>query len=273
MKWQHSLLLATLLLVSACNRPVQANALTIPHPDDNTAKIEYFVEQPLGTGPWPTLIFLHGFQPPSEKIGGRAYVNWGVLERYSQEGYLSVSVSLPGFGGSSGPEDFAGPFSQHAVQAVIEKLRSDQKSIPGKVLIEGVSLGAVTGALVAARNEQIAGLVLISGLYDFPAYFDGPTSIRAAPVKRVIDAQTGGSQEALRARSALAVAGQIKASTLILNGAKDDRTDPDQAVRFADAINSAGGRARAHIYPEFGHEIPIRARDSEIKAFIDAEIK
>ena len=62
---------------------------------------------------------------------------------------------------------------------------------------------------------------------------------------------------------------RIRAATLILNGAQDDRTDPDQAIRFAAAIEAAEGRARARIYPEFGHAIPVRARDAEVNRFID----
>lgn len=273
MKWLTSLFLIALLLVNGCGQPAQADPLTISHPDDSNATIEYFVEQPAGTGPWPTVIFLHGYQSPAAKIGGRAYINWGVLRRYSQEGYLAVSVSLPGFGGSTGREDYAGPFAQHAVQAVVNKLKLDRQAKPDKVLIQGVSLGAVTAALVAANDAQVAGLVLISGLYDFPAYFERPVSTGAAAVKRVIDVQIGGTPQALRARSALPLAAQIKATTLVLNGAQDDRTDPDQAMHFAAAINNAGGKATAHIYPDFGHEIPIRARDSEINAFVEATLK
>lgn len=59
---------------------------------------------------------------------------------------------------------------------------------------------------------------------------------------------------------------------MILNGARDDRTDAVQARRLAAAINASGGRAKAHIYPDFGHEIPVEARDAEIRAFIEATL-
>jgi dipeptidyl aminopeptidase/acylaminoacyl peptidase len=268
------LLSLTIFFLAACSQPTTATPLTIAHPDDPAAKIEYFIEQPDGKGPRPTVVFLHGFQQPAARIGGRAFVNWGVLRRYSNEGYLAVSVSLPGFGGSTGQEDFAGPFAQSAVRAVLDKLVADQKAQPNKIVIQGVSLGAVTGALVGANDNRISGLVLISGLYDFPAYFGGSTSTGASSVKMAIDRQTGGgNREALIARSALRLAGQIKAQTLILNGAKDDRTSPEQAAAFADAINQAGGRAQVHIYPDLGHEIPVSARDGEVHAFIDSVLK
>src|SRR3569833_868735 len=178
------------IALSGCGRSANAVPLTIAHPDKNGAKIEYFEERPAGTGPWPTVVLLHGHQERGERIGGLAFVKWGVLSQLSKKGYLAVSVSLPGYGGSSGPEDFAGAFTQHAVQAVITKLGADHQAIPGKVLIEGISLGAVAGALVAVHNEQLAGLVLISGVYDLPAFFEHAKSAGALGVRAVINEQT-----------------------------------------------------------------------------------
>lgn len=156
---------------------------------------------------------------------------------------------------------------------MVAKLSADGQAVPDKVLIQGVSLGAVTGALVAAENPRIAGLVLISGLYDLPSFFAAPKSAGAAQVKSALVRQTGGGSEALRSRSALFSGRRIKASTLILNGAKDDRTDPDQARRLAGEIGAGGEQAQVRIYPEFGHEIPVKARQAETDAFIDTALK
>jgi dipeptidyl aminopeptidase/acylaminoacyl peptidase len=267
------LALVTALLLGGCNGNAVAQQATLSHPDRRGATIEYFIEHPKGSGPWPTVVFLHGYQSPTAQIGGRAFVNWGVLKQYAKKGYLAVSVSLPGYGQSSGPADFAGPFTQHAVQAVLAKLKHDRLAIPDKILIQGVSLGAVTGALVAAKDKQVAGLVLISGLYDLPAFFADPNTPNAQMVKAAAIRQTGGSKEAFLMRSALPLAQDIRAVTLILNGAKDDRTDARQAQRFAAAINTNGGRASVHIFPDYGHEIPFKIRDAEVSAFIDATLR
>lgn len=269
--WVYVMWVATVWL-SGCDRNGAAPSLDISHPDNRNASIEYFVEQPKGSGPWPTVVFLHGHQDLTERIGGRAFVNWGVLKHYADKGYLAVSISLPGYGRSSGPPDFAGPFTQSAVQAVLTKLKTDGQAVPDKILIQGVSLGAVTGAQVAAADPQVAGLVLISGLYDLPAFFADPKSPGAKAVRAAAIRQTGGTGAAFRSRSALYLAPDIKASTLILNGAKDDRTDPHQAQRFSAAINAHGGRAVVHISPDYGHEIPFNARDAEVSAFTDATL-
>lgn len=269
-------LAVALLLLCGCARAATTTATpgqTLAHPDDPARQVEYFVRKPAGPGPWPTLVFLHGQQNGAQRPGGRAYADWGVLDRYAAQGYLAVAVSLPGYGASAGPADFAGPFTRHAVEAVIGKLEAEGQARPGQLLIEGVSLGAVTAALVAADDPQVSGLVLISGLYDFPAYFARRPSPGAAGVKAVLASQTGGGVAALQDRSALPRARQIKAATLILAGARDDRTDPAQAQALAAAIRAGGGRATAHVFPMFGHEIPVKARDPEIDAFITATLK
>lgn len=267
------LAILSIAALSGCDRSAQASPINIAHPGSAGATIEYFERYPPGPGPWPMVVFLHGHQDPLRRNGGQAYENWGVLRKFSQKGYLAVAVSLPGYGGSTGPEDFAGPFTQDAVQTVIAKLVADHKAIPDRVLIEGVSLGAVTAALVAEKDRDIAGLVLISGLYDFPAFFADPKTRGARDVKAVLDRQTGGSAQALEARSALRNAARIHAQTLILNGAQDDRTDAGQARRFAAAIAANGVKATAHIYPDFGHNIPVQARDTEVNNFIDEALR
>lgn len=273
MRWIGGTAILMAIVLTGCARSAHAEPVKFDHPDKTGAKIEFFEEHPAGAGPWPTIIFLHGHQGPAGRIGGLAFENWGVLGRFAKEGYLAVSVSLPGYGGSSGPEDFAGPFTQHAVQAVIAKLVEDRQAVPDKVLIEGISLGAVTGALVAAHDKRLAGLVLISGLYDLPAFFAHPKSAGASEVKAAAIEQTGGSVNALQARSALPLASQIHAPTLIMNGAQDDRTDADQARSLAAAIKASGGQATVRIYPDFGHEIPVRVRDAEIVSFIHAALR
>lgn len=65
----------------------------------------------------------------------------------------------------------------------------------------------------------------------------------------------------------------MTASALVINGAKDDRTDPAQARRLAEEIVSHGGDARVIIYPEYGHQIPVEIRDREIDPYIDSILK
>ncbi len=103
---------------------LQAETLIVPHPDDSSKIVEAFFKKPSRpkrNGSWPTIIFLHGYQShPS--AGGRDFIDWGVLDKFANRGYLAVAVSQPGFGNSSGPRDFCGPFTQRGVLSVISKL-------------------------------------------------------------------------------------------------------------------------------------------------------
>ena len=131
------------------------------------------------------------------------------------------------------------------------------------VLIEGISRGAIVAGLIAARDPSIAGVVLISGLYDLPQFVADSKSAQSRMIVSSIVAETGGGNDALRARSVLNSAQDIKAAALIMNGAQDDRTDPAQARRLLTGLRLTGGKARAIIYPD-GHQIPIEIRDKEI---------
>jgi dipeptidyl aminopeptidase/acylaminoacyl peptidase len=274
MKKPLRLMLFTLAGLLACSghKIARAQTLSISHPDDPSRQVEYFLEKPQGNGPWPTIVLLHGHQDPP-RAGGKDFVQWGVLDQLAARGYLAVSVSQPGYGNSSGPADFCGPFSQHAVAAVIAKLRSEGYVKDNRILIEGISRGALVAGMVAAHDPKIRGIILISGAYDLQEYARRAKSEMAISVVDSMNQETGGSPDALRARSLLNYTQDVKASALILNGAKDDRTDPDQALRLAEAINAHGGHARTIIYPEYGHQIPVDIRNKDVDPFIEQVLR
>jgi dipeptidyl aminopeptidase/acylaminoacyl peptidase len=264
------LLLFSMPSVAACaSESSAAQRWFVPHPDNPAKRVEYFVQKPPGHGPWPTVVFLHGWQPPPSP-GGKVFAEWGVLDKYAKRGYLAVAVSLSGFGGSTGPPDFCGPFTVDAVIGVLTNLEHKGLASPHKIVVEGISLGAVVAGLAGARDHSIAGLVLISGAYDLIQYVERPESGEAKLVVNEIKQETGGSSAALRERSVLNYARDIKAATLILNGAKDERTNPSQARRLAGVINQHGGRARVIIYPNYGHHISVKVRNEVVDPFIDS---
>jgi dipeptidyl aminopeptidase/acylaminoacyl peptidase len=135
-------------------------------------------------------------------------------------------------------------------------------------MIEGISRGALVAGLVAAHDPSIRGIVLISGLYDLPSYARAARSPMSLSIVDSMKAETGGGEDALKARSLLYVAQGLKAKTLILKGERDDRTDPDQARRLTETINAFGGHATAIVYPQYGHNIPVDVRNKDVEPFI-----
>jgi dipeptidyl aminopeptidase/acylaminoacyl peptidase len=267
--WRVALLMFVGFAACTSHKPARALSFAIPHPDDPTKKVEYFLETPGGKGPWPTVVFLHGHQD-SPRSGGHDFVKWGVLDDFADRGYLAVAVSQPGYGNSTGgPADFCGPYTQDAVAAVIAKLRKDGLVADNRIVLEGVSRGALVAGLVAARDPSIRGIVLISGLYDLPKYALQAKSPIARSIVDAMDAETNGTAAALKARSLIYHAQNLKAEALILNGAKDERTDPTQAEELAAEINAHHGHAKAVVYPDYGHQIPVEVRNREVQPFIE----
>ena len=163
--------------------------------------------------------------------------------------------------------------TQRAVFAVIDKLVSTGTIAKGKVVLEGISRSAIVAGLVAAADPSIAGIVLISGLFHLPQFIAQAKTPAALMIAPSIRNETGGADQALAARSIFRSTAKINASVLILNGAMDDRTSPDQARQLAQQITSRGGKALAIIYPRYGHQIPVPERDTVIDPFMESVLK
>src|SRR5262245_7477225 len=112
--WQgtHGLIAATVVilvtLLASC-RPKRDSTADpavhhefLAHPDNAKDQIEIFWARPVGAGPWPAIVFLHGHQNPPPGNGGKDFVQWGVLAAAVQRGYVAIAISQPGYGASDG---------------------------------------------------------------------------------------------------------------------------------------------------------------------------
>ncbi len=90
---------------------------------------------------------------------------------------------------------------------------------------------------------------------------------------KYIEEESGSSDEAFRRRSALSFAKDIKAPTLLLHGADDDRSPVDGVRRFAEALERNGTPVILSAYPNTPHSVPIAERDRQTDAFLDRWFK
>jgi dipeptidyl aminopeptidase/acylaminoacyl peptidase len=215
----RALLLVALMLVACA--PVQPGTLVDkngwiverelpPHRQDPSKRVEIFWAKPSGSGPWPAVLFIHGHQE-QVRNGGEAYVNFGRLGVLARRGYVAASLSQPGYGHSDGLPDFCGPFTQEAAQTALTFLRASPLVIPNKVALFGYSRGAIVASMVAARDPQLAAVILGGGAYDFFSWY--PTPLPG--IDSSIRAEAGLSREAFTARSAIYHFDAIRAPILL----------------------------------------------------------
>lgn len=260
-----------LAIVLAARLGAQTNVAAkpefLPHPAESTKRIEYFLAQPHGAGPWPMLVFVHGHQD-GDRPGGAVYATTGMLQRTAAKGILAAAVSQPGYGQSDGPPDFAGPRTQDAIIAVVEHLRGRRDVRSDRVGLYGYSRGAIAAAMVGVKLPSLRVLILGAGMYDVR---DGYRRLdRSRPeldgLAKNMEREIG---TAYAERSALPLAGRIQAATLLLHGEKDDRCPLQGAKQLAEALERSGTPVTLEVFPNAGHGIPPAQREKPIDAFIE----
>jgi acetyl esterase/lipase len=124
---------------------------------------------PVGTGPSPVLVFVHGGGfVTGDKGGSDSWANANVGRMAARAGFLGVVINYrlaPEYGWPAGSED---------VGAVVNWLKVNVGNYggdPAKIVLAGTSAGAVHVAgyvkLDRAAPEAIRGMVLLSGLYGY----------------------------------------------------------------------------------------------------------
>lgn len=227
----------------------------IPNPEKKENEIEFFSLKPEGDGPFPIVFLLHGYQPPEISLGGKQLLEYGYLDRFAKEGIFAVSISVPGYGNSTGKRDFGGPDSQNAIIAVINHFKTFNFIDSSKIGIYGISRGAQLAGMVASRSQDVSVQILESGFYDLfsfcseiPEYLDG--------IKNSIFQEGGNTPEALVERSPLYHANSTKAATLILQGEFDDRRQLPSAQQLNAQLLDQGVESLLKVYLNELHVLP-----------------
>ena len=171
-------------------------------------RVEAYAVRPPGGGfspekRYPAILLLHGADARAQRFR-RAML------AHVHDGFIMMSISLPGFGASTGPEDFAGPKSVGAALGAVRYLGTRQSVRKDGIFVYGVGQGASVAALAAARGANISGLVLEDGFYDLEKTYALLSQKRKNRMRALLGGKPAQRGEAYRERSPIRVAEQDK---------------------------------------------------------------
>ena len=223
--------------------------------------VEYFIASSKAANRRPAILFVHGHQA-APRPGALLMAQNGALEFYAKRySVVAAAISQPGYGGSSGPTDYSGPVTQRAIRAVLDDLRHRPDVDPKRLVLYGVSRGAIASAMVATQEPDLLAAILIAGVYDLASFYPSAR----LEIQGNIDAEAGASGEAMANRSAVQHVKSIGCEVILLQGRDDN---PEQAEAFADAVRPHDKRVSLFIV-EGGHVVPLKVRRTILEPFFD----
>lgn len=120
------------------------------------------VPQGQGSGPFPLVVMPASWGLPDLEYVGRA-------AQMAGSGYVVVSYTSRGFWDSAGRIDIAGASTVEDVSAVIDWALANTPADPHAIGASGISYGAGTSLLAAARDPRIKAVAALSGWADLEA--------------------------------------------------------------------------------------------------------
>lgn len=254
-----------LFFLILCGHPLSANPSSnvvqdfILDSNPNHNRIEFFYVKPEGTGPFPVMFMLHGYQAPEQNLGGgKQLIDLQYADNFVGQGIVAVSISVPGFGLSEGAQDLAGPDSQRAIKAVIDYFKTLDFIDGSRMGIYGISKGAMLASMVSAQCPELMCQILEAGRYDLLNVAPMPEYLKGIHDEIL---RIGCTREALIERSAVYHVDNVKAATLILHGALDDRKTLASAQLLHEKLIAQGLDSRLEIYPKGLHVLPRKKWD------------
>ena len=248
-RWPIGLL--TTLLVSGCSPADVLNSTVWPQGLEITRSVAYGagarrtldVYRPKNAAALPVVVFFYG----GSWQGGNKQIYRFVAAALARRGYVAVIPDYRVY-----PEVRYPDFLEDGARAV--RWAKDNAARfggdPGRLFLMGHSAGAYIAAMLAldprwlntaglAPDRDIAGLIGVSGPYDFLPLRDGTLKVIF-----------GGNDPATQPISHVAPGAP---PALLLTGAKDGIVDPDNSARLAARLHAAGDSATVRVYSWVGH--------------------
>jgi dipeptidyl aminopeptidase/acylaminoacyl peptidase len=177
---------------------------------------------------------------------------------FAEAGYLSVAISMRGFGASGGRDD-CGLRQPDDVIAVVEWMHEQLAPAEGRIGLMGISQGGQVALLAAIRGAGTAAVAAWSAVTDVASWRETSETLG---IREYIDAVC--RDGAYIERSPLALADRLTVPVLLIHGDRDTRVPTDQSVRLRDALAAKGRSSRLELLPGVGHH---RERSGNTRAF------
>lgn len=187
----------------------------------------------------PAVIVLHGYDGSATDVDDSAAL-------LRERGFVSLALSMRGWGASGGEDDCGLEQPDDVVQAA--RWLAQQPGVDGaRIGVLGYSQGGQVALLSAAKYTGIKSVVSFFPVTDVDAWFE-TTSHPGIPgyISSVCSPRA-------RERSPIDYASSIRASVLLVHGSRDERVPTQQSVKMRDAISSAGGRVQLKLIPDARH--------------------
>lgn len=211
------------------------------------AAVEAVVTRPSAPGRHPGLLLIPGHTRTAIDMLPASV-------RFARAGFATVAVSQPGYGGSTGPADFAGPRTFAVLRATAERFAREPWVDAAHLGVYGYSRGALAAAELAARTDLFRAAVLGGGIYDFRAAYD---QVGLAGIRENMAAEAGLSRAAVRFRSPIRDMAGLDGPVLIVHGEADANAPPAQARALDARLTALGREHELLILPGRDHGLPV----------------
>lgn len=184
-------------------------------------------------GPVPALLLVHGDRDSAQTFRRSMF-------SLARAGVYAMSVSLPGFGESTGPEDFGGPRSVRAILLAVDYLAKQPEARTGGLAIYGEGMGAAPALAAAAQDPRIRLAAAEEPIADLAESFPRLSDAQRGRLLRTAGGAPPGRPEAYKERSAREWAARLQVPLLVIHSPRNRVTPLAQAEALVQAARRNG---------------------------------
>jgi pimeloyl-ACP methyl ester carboxylesterase len=182
-----------------------------------------------------SVILLHGYA--DAKVGALAWA-----PPFHELGYNILALDLRAHGESAGRISSGGYWERHDVEQVVNDLKARYPTETKHLILFGASLGAAIAVALAAERSDIDAVVMESPYTDFRRAAAGHfnlVGIGLTPLqKTALYFAQQLSKADLSVANPLALIPKSHSPILIIQGAEDPLTNPDEQLQLKEAIKN-----------------------------------